>query len=380
MKRQFERRGVYLFDSYEDSPGFPVRCRILAALYGEDRFLDEERRRLALEAIGAGEWPPDADLLQLERPPPPELLQALLHGVAAGNRMAALMITLSVDDPRVRPALAEATRRVGIERLSAFADALGRVGGPSAEAVLLERFDELLVDRKASSAASVSNANADVLVEVAAALLSLNPQQLSAARALVQLLEHPREVTRQAAARAAVEVGRRDMLTDAMRELGAAVDKLADAEDAEIFLHVAPALGLDRIHVALPRLGRLLHEGDYHVVHLAAVALTRVPSPYAAEALAELTRWISTERPLGLAMWVASVVAPFLSEQFIVELTRRGLASESPSLRKEALSLSQELRVEVARSLLEEALVDEPEALLQKTFRDRIREMDGPVD
>lgn len=372
MKRQFERRGIYLFDSYEDSPGVPVSYQILAPLYGEDRLLDEEQRRLALEAIGAGEWPPDAYLLQLERPPPPDLMQALLHGVAAGGTTAALMITLSVDDPRVRPALAEATRRVGIERLSAFAQALGRVGGPSAEAVLLERFDELLVDRKASSVASVSNANACVLVEVAAALLSLNPQQLSAARAVVQLLEHPREVTRQAAARAAVEVCRRDMLTDAMREICAGIDRLVEAADATVFLHVAPALALDQIPVALPRMGRLLHEDDYHVVHLAAIALTRVPSPYTAEALAELTRWISTERPLGLALWVASVVAPFLSEQFIVELTRRGLASESPVLRKEALYLSQELRGEVARSLLEEALVDEPEALLQKRFRDRL--------
>jgi hypothetical protein len=379
MKRQFERRGIYLFDSYEDSPGVPVHCQILAALYGEDQLLDEERRRLALETIGAGEWPPDANLLQLKQPPP-ELMQALLHGVAAGNTMAALTITLHVDDPRVRPALAEATRRVGIERLSAFADALGRVGGPSAEAVLLERFGELLGDLKTSSAASISNAKADVLVGVAAALLSLNPQQLSAARAIVQLLEHPREVTRQAAARAAVEVGRRDMLTDAMRELWAAVDKLADAEDAEIFLHVAPALRLDRIHVVLPRMGRLLHEGDYHIVNLAARALTRVPSPYTAEALAVLTRWISTERPLGLAMWVASLVAPFLSEQFIVELTCRGLASESPSLRKEALYLSQELRSEVARALLENALVDEPEVLLQKRLRDRITEMNELAD
>jgi hypothetical protein len=224
------------------------------------------------------------------------------------------------------------------------------------------------------------DATAGALVHVAAALLSLNPQQLPAARAVVQLLEHPREIIRRAAVREALQVARRGMLTDAMRELWGAIDKLMEAADAEIFLDVVPALRPDQIHIVLPRMGKLLNEGDNHVVHLAAHALTRVPSPYTAEALALLTRWISPERPLGLAMWVASVVAPLLSEQTIADLVCRGLASDSPTLRDEALSLSRELRSQVARALLENALVDEPEVLLQKRLRDRTIEMDTLVD
>ena len=380
MKRRFERRGIYLFDSYEDPPGRPIRCQVLAALRGEHEAPVEERRRLLLETIGAGGWPYDADLLRLERPPSPEFVQALLSGLAAGSAMAAVAIVDHVDDARVRPALAEATRQVGIERLAGFAQTLGRVGGPSAEAVLLERFHEILAGKKASSADSISNDTADALVHVAAALLSLNPQQLTAARAILQMLEHPHEDIRREAVRELLQVARRGMLTDAMREICAGIDKLVEAADAEIFLQVAPALALDQIPIALPRMGRLLNERDDHVGHLAAYALTRIPSPYTAEALAVLSRWISPKRPLGLAMWVASVVAPFLSEQTVASMVRRGLASDSPTLRDEALNLSQELRNEVARALLEDALVDEPETLLQKRFRGRIVEMDGLVD
>jgi hypothetical protein len=58
------------------------------------------------------------------------------------------------------------------------------------------------------------------------------------------------------------------------------------------------------------------------------------------------------------------------------DLVRRGLASESPMLRDEALFASAHLRPEVARPLLEEALQDEPEPLLQVRIQDRIRDME----
>jgi hypothetical protein len=242
------------------------------------------------------------------------------------------------------------------------ARALGFVGGHGAREVLAARLAELVGE----SPEPVVDAAGEPLLSVAAALLRLDADATDAATALIHLIHHVDVQIRRLATRDAVSVFRRDPQTLSMSLLQEAFGHLLDVDDSRTFLEVAFVLARDHRDAVLERCRGLLDDADYELRQWAAVALARTPAPHTAEALAILARWAPRGEPLGLALWVASLVWSLMPEIEIAELVRRGLASDSPTTRSRTIEMAHHLGEAAASPLLEAALVDEPEPILRK--------------
>jgi hypothetical protein len=371
-KRMFRREGTALIDEYQDELGQRRKIYFPRAALDEADIVDDSAREEALREIATGASDMSVDFRAFENEPPAMLLKILLQGIAAGSPRAPLMLLRFVDDPRVRPALSSAARAISADYLTNFVPALGLAGGHDACDVLRERLQELLTDPQIFLPNPFSIHRALGLASTAGALLRLDPQALDAARALLRLFEHPRAINRRSAVREAREVFRSELQTDAMRELRAGLDKLLDTSDLPLFVTAAPALAAEHFTVVHRRCMEILEGPDHELRLDAAVALTRVPTPHTAMALASLVRWVPHGAPLTLALHVAGLVAPFVDEAVARDLARRGLAADSPMLRYEAMLSVAGLGGRVARSLIEEALLDEPDPALQRKFREML--------
>ena len=268
-------------------------------------------------------------------------------------------------DDTVHVALIDAVRRAPIDSLMHPARALGFVGGRGARVVLRDRLNEIVM----ISSTLPPFHFGESMEAVAAALLRLDPDATDAARALVDVFEHPNEDIRYAAVQDAASVFRRCLGSESMALLCAALRELKDAEDALMFLFGAPILAHDHFDVVHRRCREYLGSDDYEVRQWAAVALARIPAPASAEALATLAGWAPRGEPLGLALWVAALVWPLMSSTTAVELVRRGLAAESPMARLRSLPLAERLAGDAARSLLEEAITEEPDSFLRNKMQ-----------
>lgn len=289
---------------------------------------------------------------------PPRLLYELTMGRWTASRE---LVPYAADDA-VRVVLIEAVRSVPPAFLMHPARALGFVGGQGAREALQDRLDEI-VRIPGGTAASFL---AEVTEAVAAALLRLDPNAIDAAKALASKLVCENENVRYAAVQDAVSVLRPEISNAAMRVLASVLLGLRGSGDALAFLFAAPVLARDHFHEVRGRCSQFLASDDLEVRQWAAVALARTPPPATAEALATLANWVPRGDPIGLALWVASLVWPLLEQDEIVQLLRRGLAAESPNIRGDSLVLVRQRDDNTARILIEEALVDEPEPILRK--------------
>ncbi|MCC6559569.1 MAG: hypothetical protein IT372_42165 [Polyangiaceae bacterium] len=293
--------------------------------------------------------------------PAPDDLLAQIDGELWGLSMDLLWYKA---DDRVRETLVEAVRRA--HRINVFqpARALGFVGGRGAREVLAARLAELVDE----SPEPVVDAAGEPLLSVAAALLRLDADATDAAMALIHLIHHADVQIRRLATRDAVSVFRRDPQTLSMSLLQEAFGQLLDVDDSRTFLDVAFVLARDHGDVVLKRCRGLLDGDDHELRQWAAVALARTPAPHTAEALAILASWAPRGEPLGLALWVASLVWPLMREIEMAELVRRGLASESATTRSRTIEMAHHLGEASARPLLEQALADEPDPILRENM------------
>jgi hypothetical protein len=373
----FQREGTALIDAHKDETGQSYKIYFPRATLEGPSVVDTSARKEALHEIARGAPDIRVEYHEFWREAPVELLETLLQGVTAGSSRAPRMLLRFVDDPRVRPALSSAAKRIAVDYLPSFASALGCAGGYDACEVLRERLQEVLTAEQTFLPNSFSNSHAEALTYVAAALLRLDPQALDAARALLRLFEHPCAINRHSAVRAATEVLHAELQTDAMRELRAGLDKLLHTSDLQLFVTAAPTLAVEYFEVVHRRCLEILEGPDYELRTWAVVALTRIPSPYTATALASLVRWAPRGAPLSLALMAAGMVAPLLDEAVVRDLARRGLASDSPMLRYEAMLSVAGLGGTIARPLIEEALLDEPDPALQRKFRETLDTLDS---
>lgn len=99
----------------------------------------------------------------------------------------------------------------------------------------------------------------------------------------------------------------------------------------------------------------------------AANALLHLPLTQSA-VVPRLVEWISKQHTVRNALWVAFALGSLAPEDVRVELVRRALADESPSLRWEAIqslrALERQQMIELARA----ALKDEPDPALAKAL------------
>ncbi|MCC6557834.1 MAG: hypothetical protein IT372_33220 [Polyangiaceae bacterium] len=291
---------------------------------------------------------------------PPRLLYELTMGRWTASRE---LVPYAADDA-VRGVLIEAVRSVPAPFLMHPARALGFVGGQGAREVLQDRFHEIARIPRENAAPFLVEATE----AVAAALLRIDPNATDAARALVSEFACEDEDVRYTAVQDAVSLLRPEILNAAMTVLASALSGLRESDDTLAFLFAAPALARAHFHEIRRRCAKYLDSDDLEVRQWAAVALARTPPPATAEALAILANWVPRGDPIGLALWVASLVWPFLEQDEIVQLLRRGLAAESPNIRGESLILTRQRDDDTARVLIEEALRDEPDPILRKNM------------
>jgi hypothetical protein len=135
-----------------------------------------------------------------------EYRQGLLRSLAAGDIAAPNALARFPDDPRVRPALVDATLKASVPNLPNFAQALAIVGGPGALETLLKRFDEVRTDRRVWDDDKFSNRYAYALGHLAKDILRLDPGCAAAATTLVDLTKHRCRANRDSAIGTIVEL------------------------------------------------------------------------------------------------------------------------------------------------------------------------------
>jgi hypothetical protein len=291
-----------------------------------------------------------------------EMLEQLLIALAKQNISAPMRLVAYVDDPRVIPALLAAVRSVPLEHLADFAQALGLVGGPGARDALRARMQGALADPGTFEADPFFNFRAGAATTCAEHLLDLDADDQEAADALVRLVEHVCPKNRRSTAWRMAELVKRrpDVRTAPMRVLRAALERLIDTSDDEVFCVVAPAVWRDR---RVPeRVSRLLESPSAEKQTSAVSALVKMEQG----GWPLLNKWGSRSRDPIFVLTTLGPNLQLLSESRRAELARRGLADASPSIRHDAAAVLSTLEPVVAAKLARAALKDEPDPIIRE--------------
>ncbi|MBM4780468.1 MAG: hypothetical protein GQE15_22420 [Archangiaceae bacterium] len=271
-----------------------------------------------------------------------------------------------LDDPRVRPALVEAVRRAPPDSLANFAQVVGFAGGSGARETLRARMEELLSSAATFEDSSFFNVTAGSAASIAEAILRLDADDTAAAQCLRRLFTHPCAANRRRATMCAASAYRHGLMTEAMQLLESMLRPLLDEPDTDLFFAALAALEKLEPRATTERCLKLLDAED-ELMARAANALLHLPLTQSA-VVPRLVEWISKQQVVRSALWVAFRLGSLAPEDVRVDLVRRALADESPSLRWEAIenlhALNQQQVIELARA----ALKDEPDPALAKAL------------
>jgi hypothetical protein len=290
------------------------------------------------------------------------MLDQLLVALAKRNGGAPLRLVAYADDPRVQPALLEAVRTTPLEDLANVAQGLGVLGGPGAQEVLHARLQEALLDPRTFAPDSFHNWHAGSATTCCEALLCLNAEDQRAADALVRLMGHVCVSNQRSAVWAGAQVIERHkaLRTRPLRGLRTALNALLDTPNDDLFCVLAPSLWNDERVPA--RISRLLKSRSLAKQQLALFAVGKVEF----RAWPLLMEWASGPLDPVLALTTLGPNLRLLPEARRAEIGVRGLAHESPSIRRDAVLLLGTLGKPLAARLARQALKDEPDPALRR--------------
>lgn len=363
-KRAFERRNGLLIDHYLLPSGRQCTAQIPAQRVGEP--LSEEQLRGARESSKLGEDRRSGAYLLRQEPKTEATLESLLVGLEAGNIAAPMGLLEYLDDPRVRPALVEAVRRAPSDSLGNFAQVVGLAGGPGAKEALRGRMEELLASPATFADSSFFNFAAGGAAVVAESLLRFDADDTAAAQCLRRLFTHPCAQNRVSTAMHAASAYRHELKTEAMQLLESMLRPLLDEPDTDLFFAALPALEKIEPQATTERCLELLDAED-ELMARAANALLHLPLTQSA-VVPRLVEWISKQQAIRNALWVAFALGSLAPEDVRVDLVRRALADESPSLRWEAINCLRALERQQMMELARSALNDETDPALAKAL------------
>ncbi|MDP1824495.1 MAG: hypothetical protein Q8L48_14670 [Archangium sp.] len=364
-KRPFERRDGVLLDSYEFPAGQKCTAQLSAHRLGEP--LSEEQLQLARESSAQGRDRAQGAFVLRWEEKSEQTLEALLEGLRAGNMATPSSLLRYLDDARVRPALLEATRCADPTLLANCAQALGIAGGPGARDVLRQRMEELLAAPQTFEDSSFMNFSAGSAATVAQSLLGLDPDDTAAAKCLRMLLTHPCAHNRLTAAMCAAGAYRHGMKTEAMQVLESTLRPLVHNPDNDLFFAAIEALKVLEPQPVIERCVRLLDAEVVQLIPRAASFLTGLRLSENAVVPA-LIAWISRQPVARNALSVAMALGSLVPEELRLDLVKRALADESPSLRWAAISCLNSLERGQMIGLASTALEDETDPALMRAL------------
>lgn len=363
-KRAFERREGLLIDRYVLPSGRECTAQIPAQRVGEP--LSDEQLRGARDSSKLRADRGSGAYVLSQEPKTEATLESLLVGLDAGNIAAPMGLLKYLDDPRVRPALVGAVRRAPPDSLANFAQVVGFAGGPGARETLRARMEELLSSAATFEDSSFFNFTAGSAASIAEAILRLDADDTAAAQCLRRLFTHPCAANRRGATMCAASAYRHELKTEAMQLLESMLRPLLDEPDSDFFFAAFPALEKLEPQATTSRCLKLLDAED-ELMARAANALLHLPLTQSA-VVPRLVEWISKQQAIRNALWVAFRLGSLAPEDVRVDLVRRALADESPSLRWEAIQslhvLERQQMIELARA----AMKDETDPALAKAL------------
>lgn len=362
-KRSFQRSRGILRDEYTNPEGRRHVEETTASLVGET-LSDADRAQGLADVFSGDAGAQFRGVHRLADDRSSEYLESLLAALATGSSAAPNALLQFLDDKRVRPALVAATRRAPAADLANFAQAVALAGGHSAIAVLRDRLAELLNSPHTFEDDPFFNAVTGSLVTVAGGLLRLGADEEQAAAALARVVrEHPCAFNRRSAAYEACEALEQPHSPEATRALESILAEQLVTDDPEMFTTVAPTLVKTREGQVLGRCRELLGHASSEIRTGASFALQKMKTP---KANALLLEHLHREPWLRAAAQIAAHLRTDAPASLRTAIARKTLADDSPSLRRGGVALLRDLDPEIARSLAEEALVDEPDPLVRR--------------
>lgn len=364
-KRAFERKNGMLSDSYIGDDGKRVGAQMPAAMLGEEPTSEERAalvERMKSEDPGRAQ---DARYALITNDSA-AVLQGLLDAIDGGADPS-LDLVKFVDDPRVRPAVLNAARRKDLASPGNVYQVLGMVGGGGAVDLLRGVVTDLSGRPETFQDDPFFNRQAGDLVTAARSLLQLDADATAAADAILRVVDdHPCKFNRESAAWSAAEAFRHGSSTDAMLRLKKKLDVLVDADDPKYFLRAAPVLLRERGMKVVERAARYLDDDSADTRRSAFHALSQMAPPYHVAALLRLVDWFPRAATTREAVRCVACLREILPLEARVDVARRALADESPSLRLEGARLLSSVPAAERERLARDASADEPDAAIRR--------------
>lgn len=356
-KVAFTRRNGLLYD--DDA------CEILPNDVVGDRLDDTARRTLrerirtdrevVLRELGVHLRPATS---QPTTPDLPGLLLRLRSGVALVWEDV-VEVGRRLDDADFRQAAVKGMGVVPLDHLSTYARWIGAIATPESRDALETRVNGIVAatDGRAPAYSAEEAIHLSSTIEV---LLRLSPFCVCAAEALERLVRDPRASVRVVAVRSSVALLR--ARSPLVASFASIAQRLLNSDaDPYVTMHIIAA-GIGQREVVVERIHEMLRDPSPEVRRAAAGTAIGLGAPWS---IALILMWLPQETSLRHALSIATSVAPLLEEQFLIDLTTRGLAHSSPTTRLTAASALAEIRAEESKRVSRAALADEPDAGLR---------------
>jgi len=361
-KRCWKRPGDgMLVDEWVDPDGTAT------VRYDKDPVANEADRARRLERVAKGKA---GAVAALDHEPTGESLDAMLAGLDAGQTPGIAFVRYA-DDPRVQPAVLKATDRLDPGSLGSqnALQALGLLGGAGALPVLNRKAHQLAALPETWADDDFQNQAAAELCTACAAILTLDPQNESAAQLVVRIMHHPCSSNRE---RAVVDTAERlrppGPGTATARMLERALLKACATDDA-LFISAAVALHKREPSFEQRAINILKAQTDNWGRANAIGALSRLELSVSPRIAAAIRHSVEQTDDLHHSALLCLMVGAVLSESKLRDVAERALADASPSLRDDGCELLSFLDPKVAASLAEAALCDEPDSAIAARLR-----------
>ncbi len=279
-------------------------------------------------------------------------------------------------DERILPAIIQSFSKCPDAHLGNHTHLLRVWGGKEAKDALKERFDNLKNNPQVFAKLKDWNDLAFSVLDICLALFSLEPDNIEVIEYLAKLLKHPNSFNQEISVSRIVELSKNEFIFFRARAiLDKTLQSLSKTRNIRLFGMLLPYMFQVNPENTYEKFKRLYlnakKEDRYNfAVHLMYSSINNSMF-WICKLIRELPKE-DTDCFQDYLNW--SQIKPMNKEEVVFSI-KQDFASESPNTRISALNKLKFIGNEVAKKILKEALIDEPDNFIRKEFEKHLKKL-----